>query len=95
MDFLKKILVDTYRFFRPLHPCFELLVTTRLGFEARVGNLIRTSVADPGFPQVEGTNPRGGGGRGGGHQHTILPNFPQNCMKLKEFGPGGVQNFTL
>ena len=20
-------------------------------------------------------------------QHTILPNFPQNCMKLKEFGP--------
>ena len=26
----------------------------------------------------------------GGHQHTILPNFPQNCMKLNEFGfPGG------
>ena len=25
----------------------------------------------------------------GGHQHTILPNFPQNCMKLKEFGPPG------
>ena len=22
----------------------------------------------------------------GGRQHTILPNFPQNCMKLKEFG---------
>ena len=21
--------------------------------------------------------------------HTILPNFPKNCMKLKEFGPGG------
>ena len=33
-------------------------------------------------------------------QHTILSKFPQNCMKLKEFGPGGgegghVQNFTM
>ena len=27
-------------------------------------------------------NSRGGGGR----QLTILPNFPKNCMKLKEFG---------
>ena len=25
----------------------------------------------------------------GGRQHTILPNFPKNCMKLKEFGPPG------
>ena len=25
-----------------------------------------------------------------GCQHTILPNFPKNCMKLKEFGAGGV-----
>ena len=25
----------------------------------------------------------------GGHQHTILPKFPKNCMKLKEFGPQG------
>ena len=26
----------------------------------------------------------------GGRQHTILPNFPENCMKSKEFGrPGG------
>ena len=23
----------------------------------------------------------------GGCQHTILPKFPKNCMKLKEFGP--------
>ena len=42
------------------------------------------TAADPGFPQ---------GGRqlpGGGRQHTILPNFPKNCMKSKEFGhPGG------
>ena len=32
--------------------------------------LIR-AVADPGFPQGEGAN---------------SPNFPKNCMKLKEFG---------
>ena len=24
-----------------------------------------------------------------GCQHTILPNFPKNCMELKEFGPQG------
>ena len=24
-----------------------------------------------------------------GRPHKILPNFPKNCMKLKEFGPGG------
>ena len=24
-----------------------------------------------------------------GRQHTILPKFPENCMKLKEFGPRG------
>ena len=40
-------------------------------------------VADPGFPQGGGANSRGG------HQHKILPNFPKNCMKLKEFGPPG------
>ena len=42
------------------------------------------SVADPGFPRGGGAN-----SPGGGRQHTILPNFPINCMKLKEFGPGG------
>ena len=42
-----------------------------------------TPVADPGFP-------RGGGANSpGGRQHTILPKFPKNCMKLKEFGPPG------
>ena len=41
------------------------------------------AVADPGFP-------RGGSANSpGGHQRTILPNFPKNCMKLKEFGPRG------
>ena len=24
-----------------------------------------------------------------GRQHTILPNFPKTCIKLKEFGPEG------
>ena len=51
------------------------------------------TVADPGFP-------RGGGANSpGGRQHMILPKFPKNCMKLKEFGPPGggarVQNFTM
>ena len=47
------------------------------------------SVADPGFPWGGGTNPPGG-------EHTILLNFPKNCMKSKEFGPGGdVQNFIM
>ena len=35
-------------------------------------------MADPGFPGGGGANPRRG------RQHTILPNFPKNCMKLKE-----------
>ena len=37
---------------------------------------------DPGFPRGGGAN-----SEEGGRQHTILPNFPKNCMKLKEFGP--------
>ena len=41
-------------------------------------------MADPGFPRGGGANPFGGG-----RQHMILPNFPTNCMKLKEFGPQG------
>ena len=43
-------------------------------------------------------SPRRGANSPGGCQHTILPNFPKNCMKLKEFGPPGgahVQNFTM
>ena len=31
--------------------------------------------------------------RNGGRQHSILPNFLKNCMKLKEFGPGGHRKF--
>ena len=45
--------------------------------------LVTVAVADLEFP-------RGGGANSpGGRQHTILPNFPKNCMKLKEFGPPG------
>ena len=45
---------------------------------------ILLTVADPGFPRGGAPTPRGGG-----RQHMILPNFPKNCMKLKEFGSGG------
>ena len=41
-------------------------------------------MADPGFLRGGAPTPKGGG------QHTILPKFPENCMKLKEFGPQGV-----
>ena len=41
--------------------------------------------ADPGFPVGGGANCPGG------RQHTILPNFPKNCMKLKEFGSRGAR----
>ena len=40
------------------------------------------SVVDPGFP-------RGGSANFPGGQHTILPNFLENCMKSKEFGCEG------
>ena len=36
--------------------------------------------------------PKGGGrepSKGGGREHTFLPNSPKNCMKLKEFGRRG------
>ena len=40
-------------------------------------------------------SPRRGHQLPGGHQHTILPNFPKNCMKLKEFGPRGASKILL
>ena len=53
-----------------------------------------SAVAEPRFPQGEGPN-----SPGEGCQHIILPNFPKNCMQVKEFGPGegegSVQNFTM
>ena len=59
-----------------------------LGWRGRLQRLtiLVTSVADPGFPGGGGANYPGGEGC----QHMILPNFPENCMKSKEFGcPGG------
>ena len=32
---------------------------------------------------------------GGVRQHMILPKFPKNCMKLKEFGPEGWPLYPL
>ena len=40
-------------------------------------------MVDPGFPHGGRCQPYRG------YQHKILPNFPQNYMKLKEFGPPG------
>ena len=46
----------------------------------------KNAVADPDFPREGSAN-----SPGGTRQHTILPNFPQNCMKLKEFGLRGAR----
>ena len=66
---------------------YEVIVNTRkTGCYSGLNNRshLPSAVADPGFPRGGGTNPSGG------RQHTIWPNFPKNCMKLKEFGPPGV-----
>ena len=55
-----------------------------LFFQKAVFDASEIAVADPGFPRGEGANSPGG------RQHTILSNFPKNCMKLKELGPLGV-----
>ena len=48
-----------------------------------------TPVADPGFPKGGGANPQGG-------DVNLLfgQKFPENCMKMKEFGPGGEASLT-
>ena len=40
-------------------------------------------------------SPRWGRQPSSGRQPMILPHFPKNCMKLKEFGPGGVPRAPL
>ena len=40
-------------------------------------------MADPGFPRGGGANPKGGGAN-----LLFGKNFPENCMKIEEFGPG-------
>ena len=46
--------------------------------------LLNKAGADPGFPVGGGANPPGCG-----RQHTILPNYLENCMKLRKFWPVG------
>ena len=41
-------------------------------------------MVDPGFPRGEGANLQGGGAN-----LLFGQKFPENCMKIKEFGPGG------
>ena len=53
-------------------------VCIQRGWSAWGSGLHSGAVADPGFP-------RGGAPTPWGRQHTILPKFPKNCMKLKEF----------
>ena len=43
---------------------------------------LRHAVEDPGFPRGGGANRPGRRGC----QHTIMPKFPKNFTKLKEFG---------
>ena len=43
--------------------------------------------ADPGFPIGKSSRR--------GRQHTILPNFPKNCTKLRQFWSGGLRSTTV
>ena len=53
-------------------------------------NLVRRARNVKSMGSTPVTDPRGGGPNPpGGRQHTILPNFPKNCMQLKEFEPEG------
>ena len=62
----------------------RLTFLTAVGFfYDKLAPCVWSTVADPGFPRGVGANSPGG------RQHTNLPNFPKNCMKLKEFGPPG------
>ena len=42
------------------------------------------SITVVGFLRGGYAKPTGGGGR----QHMVFPNFPKDCLKLKEFGEG-------
>ena len=56
----------------------------RHGNPSRMGTVYGTndSVADPGFPRGGGANPQGWG-----TNLLFGQKFPENCMKMKEFGP--------
>ena len=71
------------------------IVCAKIGFNAFVRHLLRSQKMPPRVAEHIASGgsrsfPRGGGANSpGGRQHMILPNFPKNCMKLKEFGPPG------
>ena len=48
------------------------------------------TVADPGFPRGGGANPQGGG-----TNLLFGCKFPENCMKMKDFGPRGAGHASL
>ena len=75
MQFLGKLLSD----YRLRH------LSQNLAWEIYDPSLHRLQSRIQDFSEVGGTNPPGERGC----QHTILPNFPKNCMKLEEFGLGG------
>ena len=45
---------------------------------------LHQAVADPGFPRGGGANSQGGGAN-----LLFGQKISKNCMKMKEFGPGG------
>ena len=66
--------------FLTLISLLELVVHDLYTFKGSKSLKIRIITgADPGFPIGVGANHPGEGG-----QHTKLPNFPKNCMKLRK-----------
>ena len=71
---------------RPLqiHQCLDNN-SHSYNLEVLTSHLRQNPVADLGFPRQ----------LPGGRQHTILPNFLKNCLKLKEFGLLGRGRMSL
>ena len=73
----------------PLDPV-DLLYAQRRSIELELGSANADRECGPGISGGSRISPR----LGGPNLHTILPNFPKNCMKLKAFGPGGRSSFV-
>ena len=58
---------------------YQNLVDFLLSNSINSPEIISYTGADPGFPVGGGADPLGG------RQHTILLNFPKNCMKSRKF----------
>ena len=59
--------------------CGEIVKNSKV-FKNVFPNHFKYPGADPGFPVGRGADPPGEG-----DQHTNLPDFPKNCMKLRTF----------